>query len=181
METERELLNAIRGGERAAMHRLYERYSRYAMAIGLRYVPNRDDMRDVLQDSFVKIITGISRFDYRGEGSLKSWVSRIVANRAIDYVKEHERLHFTEEMPDDMIEPEPDVGEVPDEVLDGLIGQLPANYRVVLNLFVFEQLSHREIAQQLGISEKNSAIQFFRAKKALQKMIIEYKQKRQRI
>lgn len=181
METERELLEAIRVGDRAAMHRLYERYSRYAMAIGLRYVPNRDDMRDVLQDSFVKIITGISRFDYRGEGSLKSWVSRIVANRAIDYVKEHERLHFTEEMPDDMIEPEPDVGEVPDEVLDGLIGQLPANYRVVLNLFVFEQLSHREIAQQLGISEKNSAIQFFRAKKALQKMIIEYKQKRQRI
>jgi RNA polymerase sigma-70 factor (ECF subfamily) len=58
---------------------------------------------------------------------------------------------------------------------------LPANYRVVLNLFVFEQLSHREIAQQLGISENNSATQFFRAKRALQKMIIEYKQKRQRI
>ena len=181
METERELLEAIRVGDRAAMRRLYERYKGYAMAIGLRYIPNSDEMRDVLQDSFVKIITGISRFDYRGEGSLKSWVSRIVANRAIDYVKEHERLHFTEEMPDDMIEPEPDVGEVPDEVLDGLIGQLPANYRVVLNLFVFEQLSHREIAQQLGISEKNSATQFFRAKRALQKMIIEYKQKRQRI
>ena len=143
METERELLDAIRGGERAAMRRLYERYSRYAMAIGLRYVPNRDEMRDVLQDSFVKIITSISRFDYRGEGSLKSWVSRIVANRAIDYVKEHERLHFTEEMPDDMIEPEPDVGEVPDDALDEMIGRLPANYRVVLNLFVFEQLSHR--------------------------------------
>ena len=181
METERELLEAIREGDRAAMRRLYERYKGYAMAIGLRYIPNSDEMRDVLQDSFVKIITGISRFDYRGEGSLKSWVSRIVANRAIDYVREHERLQFTEEMPDDMIEPEPDVGEVPDEVLDGLIGQLPANYRVVLNLFVFEQLSHREIAQQLGISEKNSAIQFFRAKRALQKMVREYKQKRQRI
>ena len=181
METERELLDAIRGGERAAMRRLYECYAGYAMAIGLRYIPNRDEMRDVLQDSFVKIITGISRFNYRGEGSLKSWVSRIVANRAIDYVKEHERLNFTEELPDDVIDPEPDVGEVPDEVLDGLIGQLPANYRVVLNLFVFEQLSHREIAQQLGISEKNSATQFFRAKRALQKMIIEYKQKRQRI
>ncbi len=181
METERELLNAIRGGERAAMHRLYERYSRYAMAIGLRYVPNRDDMRDVLQDSFVKIITGVSRFDYRGEGSLKSWVSRIVANQAVDYIRDHERFHFTDEMPDDRIDEEPDIGEVPDEVLDGLIGQLPANYRVVLNLFVFEQLSHREIAQQLGISEKNSAIQFFRAKRALQKMVREYMNKRQKI
>ena len=181
METERELLEAIREGDRAAMRRLYERYKGYAMAIGLRYIPNSDEMRDVLQDSFVKIITGISRFDYRGEGSLKSWVSRIVANRAIDYVKEHERLHFTEEMPNDVIDPEPDVGLVPPDVLDGLIGQLPANYRVVLNLFVFEQLSHKEIAQQLGISEKNSATQFFRAKRALQKMVREYINKRQRI
>ena len=181
METERELLEAIRVGERAAMCRLYERYKGYAMAIGLRYIPNSDEMRDVLQDSFVKIITGISRFEYRGEGSLKSWVSRIVANQAINYIRDHERFHFTDEISDDRIEEEPDIGEVPDEVLDGLIGQLPANYRVVLNLFVFEQLSHREIAQQLGISEKNSATQFFRAKRALQKMIIEYKQKRQRI
>jgi RNA polymerase sigma-70 factor (ECF subfamily) len=174
VETERELLDAIRGGERAAMRRLYDRYSRYAMAVGLRYVPNREEIRDVLQDSFVKIITGISRFDYRGEGSLKSWVSRIVANRAIDYVKEHERLHFTEEMPNDVIDPEPDVGLVPPDVLEAMIGQLPANYRVVLNLFVFEQLSHREISQRLGISEHNSAIQFFRAKKALQQMMKEY-------
>ena len=151
------------------------------MAVALRYIPEREDVNDVLQDSFVKIITGISRFDYRGEGSLKSWVSRIVANRAIDYVKEHERLHFTEEMPDDMIEPEPDVGEVPDDALDEMIGCLPANYRVVLNLFVFEQLSHREISQRLGISEQNSAIHFYRAKKALQKMIKDYLNKRQRI
>ena len=181
METERQLLDAILGGERAAMRRLYDRYSRYAMAIGLRYVPDSDDMRDVLQDSFVKIITGISRFNYRGEGSLKSWVSRIVANQAIDYVKEHERLQFMEEMPDDVVDEEPDVGDMPPDVLEGMIGQLPASYRVVLNLFVFEQLSHREISQQLGISESNSATQFFRAKKMLQKMIIEYKNKQQRI
>ena len=173
METERELLDAIRGGERAAMHRLYDRYSGYAMAIGLRYIPNSDEMRDVLQDSFVKIITGISRFDYRGEGSLKSWVSRIVANRAIDYVREHERLQFTGEIPVDVIDSEPDVGEVPDDALDEMIGRLPANYRVVLN--------HREISQRLGISEQNSAIHFYRAKKALQKMIKDYLNKRQRI
>ena len=181
METERELIGAIRKGERAAMRRLYDRYSKYAMAIGLRYIPNRDEMRDVLQDSFVKIITNIDHFDYRGEGSLKSWVSRIVANRAIDHIREHMRQPFAEEMPDDVIDPEPDVGEVPPDVLDEMIGQLPANYRVVLNLFVFEQLSHREISQQLGISERNSTTLFFRAKKLLQKMIIEYKNKQQRI
>ena len=65
------------------MHRLYDRYIGYVMAVGLRYVPDRDEVRDVVQDSFVKIFSSISRFEYRGEGSLKGWMLRIVANEAI--------------------------------------------------------------------------------------------------
>lgn len=174
METERQLLDAIQRGERAALRRLYDRYSGYAMAIGLRYIPDCDEVRDVLQDSFIRIITGIDRFDYRGEGSLKSWVSRIVTNRTIDYINQHQRLRFTDEMPEDINEEEPDVGGIPPDILDSMIGQLPTGYRVVLNLFVFEQLSHRDIAQRLGITESASTSQFFRAKRMLQKMIREY-------
>ena len=174
METEQQLLDAIQRGERAALRRLYERYSGYAMAIGLRYIPDCDKARDVLQDSFVKILTSIGRFDYRGEGSLKSWISRIVANQSIDYIKQHERLHFSDEVPDLAIEEEPDVRDIPPDILDSLIGQLPTGYRVVLNLFVFEQLSHREIAQRLSITESASTSQFFRAKRMLQRMIREY-------
>lgn len=180
METERQLLDSISGGERAALRRLYDRYSGYAMAIGLRYIPDGDEVRDVLQDSFVKILTNIGRFDYRGEGSLKSWVSRIVANQAIDYLK-HKHLQFTEVVPDSADEDEPDVGEIPPDILDSLIGQLPTGYRVVFNLFVFEQLSHREIAQRLGITEGTSSSQFFRARRMLQRMIRDYMNKQQRI
>ena len=174
METERQLLDAIQRGERAALRRLYDRYSGYAMAIGLRFIPDCDEARDVLQDSFVKILTSIGRFDYRGEGSLKSWVSRIVANRAIDYIKQHQRLQFTDEVPENINEEEPEIGGVPPDILDGMIGQLPAGYRVVLNLFVFEQLSHRDIAQRLGITESASTSQLFRAKRMLQRMVREY-------
>ena len=174
METERQLLDAIQRGERAALRRLYDRYSGYAMAIGLRYIPDCDEARDVLQDSFVKILTSIGRFDYRGEGSLKSWVSRIVANRAIDYIKQHQRLQFTDEVPENINEEEPEIGGVPPDILDSMIGQLPAGYRVVLNLFVFEQLSHRDIAQRLGITESASTSQLFRAKRMLQRMVREY-------
>lgn len=181
VETERQLLDAIRGGEKAALRRLYDRFSGYAMAIGLRYIPEREEVSDVLQDSFVKIITGIDRFDYRGEGSLKAWVSRIVTNCSIDYLKKNEHLLTTDEMPDCAEEEETDVGDVPPDILDGMIGQLPAGYRLVLNLFVFEQLSHREIAQRLGITENASTSQFFRAKKMLQKMVREYFSKQQRI
>lgn len=174
METEQQLLDAIRAGDRQALQRLYDRFSRYAMAISLRYVPVRDDAQDVVQDGFVNILTSIGSFDYRGEGSLKAWVSRIVTNLAIDWVKHHERLLLTDELHDEADEEPPDIKSVPLDVLNAMIGRLPPGYRLVLNLFVFEQLSHKEIAQRLGIKESSSASQFFRAKCLLKKMIDNY-------
>ena len=157
------------------MRRLYDRFSGYTMAIALRYVPDRDDVRDVLQDSFVSVLTSIRQFDYRGEGSLKSWVARIVANRALDWVKEHERVTMIPDIPEEVIDDGvPDVDEVPPDILDQMIGRLPAGCRMVLNLYVFGQLSHKQIAQQLGIRETSSASQFFHAKKLLREMISEY-------
>ena len=175
METERELLNAIQSGEKAAMRRLYDRYSGYAMAIGLRYIPERDEVRDVLQDSFIKIITTVGHFEYRGEGSLKSWVARIVINVALDHLRTQNRFHMVDIIPDepDDDEEEPDISEMTPDVLTELIGQLPPNYRTVLNLFVFEQCPHKEIARQLGINESTSSSIFFRAKKMLARMIKE--------
>ena len=177
METEQELLGAIRSGDRSALRRLYDRYSGYAMAIGLRYVPRREEVRDVIQDSFVKILTSIGSFEYRGEGSLKSWVSRIVANKSVDYLRQHERFMFVSNIPDEVDEEPPDIQKVPPEILTEMIGQLPVNYRTVLNLFVYEQYSHKEIALQLGIRENTSYSHFHRAKKMLARMIIDYQNK----
>ena len=175
METERQLLEAIRGGDRAAMKRLYDRYAGYAMAVGLRYLPERDEVRDVIQDSFVRILTSVGQFSYRGEGSLKSWVGRIVSNRAVDYLREHQRFVTVGGIPDEPDSPdEPDIGGVPPDALTAMIGRLPPNYRTVLNLYVFEQRPHREIAQLLGIKESTSSSLFFRAKKMLAKNIREY-------
>jgi len=181
VETERQLLDDIHGGNRQALKRLYERYVGYATAISLRYVPEREETRDVLQDSFVKILTSIDHFEYRGEGSLKSWVSRIVANRAIDHLKQQSRTTFLSEVAEEPEAPhichdddEPEVSDIPPDVLTAMIGQLPPGYRLVLNLYVFEQLSHKEIAQRLGIKPDTSASQFLRAKKRLAQMIKSY-------
>ena len=161
METEKQLIEAIHNGERAALRRLYDRYSGYAMAIALRYVPNHDEVHDVMQDSFVKILTTIGKFDYRGEGSLKAWVARIVSNNAIDHLREQSRFSMTDysrkelEIPDtpEETDEEPDIGDLPPDKLTEMIGRLPTNYRTVLNLFVFEQRPHKEIAKLLGIKE----------------------------
>jgi RNA polymerase sigma-70 factor (ECF subfamily) len=148
------------------------------MAISLRYIHDREDVKDVMQECFIKIFNSINGFNYRGEGSLKGWVSTVVVNQTIDWVTAHEKMHLVIERPLEMPEPideePPDIEKVPPEVLNRMIGRLPAGFRLVLNLHVFERLSHKEIAQRLGIKEMSSASQFSRAKTLLKKMIDDY-------
>ena len=174
METEKNLLDDIKGGSRDAMHRLYERYVGCAMAVALRYVPVRDDAEDVVQDSFVKVFSGISKFEYRGEGSLKGWLLRIVVNESISYVRQQSRFTMVDEIPDEVEDEEPEVERVPPAALTRMIGELPEGYRLVLNMYVFEQKSHKDIARLLDIKESTSASQYLRAKKILAKKVKDY-------
>ena len=80
-------------------------------------------------------------------------------------------MEVVEEIPDEADEEEPDVGGVPMEQLQRMIEELPVGYRAVFNLYVFEQLSHKEIAAVLGIKVNTSASQYSRAKKLLARRI----------
>lgn len=174
-ESERQLIEGIQSGDREALRRLYERFSRFAMGVALRYVPEREDALDVVHDSFVIILTSINSFVYRGEGSLRNWVSKIVSHHAIDWIKKHEQLSFSDQMPDEIEEDEEAVIEdIPKNLLNEMIGRLPLRYRVVINLRAFEELSHKEIALRLGINENTSVTLFSRAKRKLEKMMKEY-------
>ena len=175
MRTDKTLVNDIIQGDRYAMRELYDRYSGYAMAVCRRYIPDMDDVKDVMQESFVKVFQSLSKFEYRGDDSLKSWISRIVSNEALDYMRRKGRMSFVDMIPDIPDEPEPDIDNISDEMLTDLIARLPDGYRMVLNLYVFDQLSHKDIARKLGMTPSTSASQFFHAKKMLAKMINDYK------
>ncbi len=180
MDTEERLLTRLRKGDRKAPRELYDRLSPAAMAVAMRYVGNSESARDVLQEAFVKILTGIGGFSYRGEGSLKAWAMRIVSNESLNWLQQQRRFTF-EEMPEgeDPPDEEPDVGDISLEVLQRMIEQLPDGYRLVFTLFVFEQKSHKEIAALLGIRENSSASQFLRAKRLLARQINDYKRRQQ--
>ena len=181
VETEQQLLNDILSGNRIAMRKLYDRYAGYTMATAMRYIPDRDKAADVVQDAFVKILTTLNSFSYRGEGSLRAWVTRVTANQALDALKQDTRLHqllTTEaDLPPQQLQnlpdEEPDVSHISPDVLTRLIAKLPPGYRAVLNLHIFEGRSHKEIAALLGIKPDSSASQFLRAKRMLAKMINE--------
>ena len=173
MKSEEQLLHDIREGDRQAMHELYSRFVGQATAVVRRYLPDDDAAHDVLQDTFVKAFTSIGGFEYRGEGSLKGWIMKIAANEALNYLRRNARLKFTDDMPDEP-DDEPDVTLVPPDELTKMISSLPTGYRTVLNLYVFEDMSHKEIAKTLGIGESSSASQYLRAKRMLAKMIKKY-------
>ena len=160
----------IKNGDRAAMRRLYDLYSGYVMAVVMRYVPDRD----VVQDAFIKIFTSIGQYEYRGEGTLKMWLSRVTANEALGFLRRKGNITFTDNIPDEPIDDEPDISQISNEALTEMIASLPEGYRVVLNLYVFGQMSHKEIADELGITPSTSASQYYHAKKMLANKIKEY-------
>ena len=172
--TEQELLEALRQKEASGMRAFYDRYAGYLTAVALRYVPDRSAVKDILQDAFIRIFDAVDRFEYRGEGSLKSWACRIVVNMAQKSLRNQGRLQYVDELPDVPEEEEVPVQKVPPAVLQQMIQELPDGYRTVFNLFVFEQKSHREIAGLLGIKEDSSASQYFRARAQLARQIKAY-------
>ncbi len=172
--SERELLRLVRSGDPTGTRALYERYVGYLTAVCSRYVPDRAAVKDILQDAFISIFTRIADFEYRGEGSLRAWMTRIVVNGALKSLRGSGRLSYVEEIPDREEEDLETLPQVPPAILADMIKALPDGYRTVFNLFVFEKKSHKEIAELLGIKENSSASQFFRARALLARQIKDY-------
>lgn len=147
--TEKELLRLINEGDEQARYLLYVQYSRYLSAVCSRYIADDEDLKDVLQESFLKIFRSIGDFSYRGEGSLKAWMSRIVLNESLVWLKQRRHLSFAELDDEAMNLPDapPDTEGIPAEAIHRMIRALPDGYRTVFNLYVIEEKSHREIGR----------------------------------
>jgi RNA polymerase sigma-70 factor (ECF subfamily) len=173
--SEKELARLVGDGDPRGQRELYLRYAGLLTAVASRYLQDKDQVKDVLQDAFIRIFDRIGSFRYRGEGSLRAWMSRIVANGALQVLRQENRLLPVREIPDTLLDEDPEVDAVPMDVLQDMISRLPDGYRTVFNLFVFEQMKHKEIALLLGIKENSSASQLLRAKALLAKEIKEYR------
>lgn len=179
--SEEELSLQCQRGDMQARRTLYERYGGGLMAICLRYIGDRETAEDVLHDGFLRIFQSIKQFSYQGEGSLKAWLSRVMVNEALGYLRKknvqlQQEVLMTEilDVPDT---DDSDLNDIPRSVLMKFISELPDGYRTVFNLYVFEEKSHKEIASLLGITEHTSSSQFYRAKSLLIKKINEYRKR----
>lgn len=177
-DAEAQLVRKAKSGDTAAVKSIYDNNVRYLSAVCRRYVPDDDELKDVLQEAFIKIFSNLDKFEYKGSGSLRGWMSRIVVNEALMFLRrssKHPLLSLDDPLPDIPETEDPDVDGIPPQVLQSMVEELPPGCRTVLNLFVFEQKSHKEIAGMLGIRENSSTSQFHRAKTLLAGMIKQYR------
>lgn len=176
-EEERWLRKAL-DGDNTAIEWIYRKHVRYLSALCSRYITEDEDIKDVLQESFIKIFTSLDSFKYRGEGALKAWMAKITLNETLKFVRNNSRLPIDSIDDKDMNIAEGDSMEtedIPTDVLHQFIRELPDGYRTVFNLYVIDDKSHKEIAQLLGIKENTSASQLHKAKSMLAQKIKHYR------
>ncbi|MGN1215127.1 MAG: RNA polymerase sigma factor [Candidatus Cryptobacteroides sp.] len=180
-ETEKRIVDLARAGDRAACRQIYDWYSKYLTAVCSRFIRDRSELHDVLQDGFLRIFGSLGSFEYRGEGSLRAWARQIVVNEALKRLRGRKKttsLEYMPEIPDQSDEqPEEGVESIPAKELQRMIQELPDGYRTIFNLYVIEQKSHKEIASMLGITESTSASQLHRARAILARKIKDYRNK----
>lgn len=183
-DSEKRLAGRLRDGESGAMQEFYNLYADGLAAVCSRYIGNDSDREDVFQDCFVSIISHIGDFTYQGSGSLRAWATKIAVNSSLKFLKEKKRgelYRLSFDVADVPEEPDPIISDIPPEVIQKMIQELPVGYRTVFNLYVFEGKSHKEIATLLGIKEMSSASQLHRAKNILAKEINKYRANKEKL
>jgi RNA polymerase sigma-70 factor (ECF subfamily) len=169
--TEENILEGCISGKREFQELLYKKHSGKMFALCLRYVRNREEAEDVLQDGFVTVFKNIKNF--RRDGSFEGWIRRIIVNTALMHLRSRKKeMNFSDiDEVGNKFHPEShfDVSsQINANELLRMLDKLPEGYRMVFNLFAIEGYSHKEIGELLGINEGTSKSQLSKARNYLQ-------------
>ncbi len=160
--------------DRSGQLKIYQLFSPVLYGICLKYMKNEDDAKDVFQEAFVLAFQKIHQFKF--EGSFEGWIKRVFIHKIIETLKKTKKDVFlldvsrleSDDVEEELIETLP----IEQSILLKYIQDLPDQYRMVFNLYVFEKMKHKEIAEILNISEGTSKSNLNRAKSNLKKRIL---------
>jgi RNA polymerase sigma factor (sigma-70 family) len=171
---EDELIQGCLKRDKSAQKHLYETYSSKMYGLCYRYIKDPMEAEDVLVTAFMKVFDKIDQF--KSEGSFEGWIRKIVVNESLTHLRRNRSMYLETEL--EQADREPDYDRLSDhletEDLLNIIQELPAGYRIVFNMYAIDGYSHKEIAEQLGISENTSKSQLSRARVYLQKKLVEH-------
>lgn len=176
-EDQQALVDAAREGDDGAFERLVRSTYADVYTLAVRLTGNRDDASDVVQEAYLRAYRGIERF--RGDSQFSTWIHRITANCASTLRQRRSRHRhgelIEEAVPaDDHPEHDPerriDAGALR-ERLQQAVGKLPPKLRSVVVLRDVYGMSHRAIAEELGITESAAKVRLHRARRRLQELL----------
>lgn len=149
------------------MKTLYNLYAPQMLSVCFRYVNNRDDANDILQEAFYLVFKNLKQL--KNPEALSGWIKRIVINSALAFIKNKKKLYAVNEISfaEEICVQDYIIEKLSAEEIIVLIKELPIGYRTVFNLYAIEGYSHAEIAEKLGISVGTSKSQLFDARKVL--------------
>lgn len=171
-EKEQEFIQACVKEEEWAQKKIYEDYYSSMYPVCLRYAVDDDEALDILHEGFIKVFRHISK--YTIGTSLSAWIRRVMVNTSIDYYRKKTRRR-TENLDNARGASQNDPGPVSQMAAEEIIAslqQLSPAYRAVFNLYVIEGFSHREIGEQLGITESTSRSNLVKARTKLKNLLI---------
>lgn len=169
------LVNRILANDQSAFKELYTHYSRFFILTALRYVKSKEDAEDIVQDAFVKVYKDVHQFDSE-KGPFLSWAKRVLINTCLQHLRKNTFLDFMDNVLEFRNSFKGQAKALENLNLQDLtksIQSLPKGYRTVFNMFVIDGYSHKEIAEELGISQGASKSQLSKAKKMLRNNIKE--------
>lgn len=163
-----QLIHDCKKNDVKAQEQLYRQYAPKMFSVCLKYSRNYAEAQDNLQDGFLLVFDKINSFEFKG--SFDGWIKRVIVNHVL---QQYRNKSFLSPIDEDIAE------EVEVEIEDGvsmdflmkIIQELPDRYRLVFNLSVFENYSHQEISDSLGISVGTSKSNLSRAKLILKEKI----------
>lgn len=167
------LIAGCRKGNRASQIKLYEHFYSYGMGVVLPYANSREEGLEILNDGFLKVFLKIDQ--YKNDFPFKPWLRRILIHAAIDYHRKHHKISQLQKevtnLPIPGFSTNMGLDNLKYQDLIRLIHQLSPSYRLVFNMNVIEGMTHKEIAEQLGISIGASKSNLARARTKLQELI----------
>lgn len=168
-----DLIPSLQKNDRRAQKELFEKLSGKMLGVCRNYTQDLHHAEDCMLKAFVKVFKNMESF--QSKGSFEGWVRRIMVNECLDFLKMNKGFVYKDDSDweEEVIFEE----DLMDFDAQDLLDQLQENYRVVFNLYVLEDYSHKEIAESLKISEAASRTQLARAKQKMRELIIQQKER----
>ncbi len=174
-----ELIEGCLRNERKYQELLHKAFYSKMLVVCMRYTRDRAEAEDLLHDGFIKMYQKLKHFNY--QGSFEGWLRRLMVNNAIDYIRRKrefatdldvEHPHLVQQMDNtDEDMDQFDINQFKAQQIIDAIQKLTPAYKMVFNLYVVEELSHKEIADRLGISIGTSKSNLSKAKVKIREML----------